>query len=161
MEASTNSAFSANLITQIAPAGSTSWSFTGLSPGIAYYFQVIATSPAGDACASSTASAATSGTAAIPAEPVNVSASAVSSSQINVSWADSSLDENGFTITVATNPALTQVVQTLTATADATTLPIYDLNGVTDYYVEVAAFNTAGTSAAARCNPPLPHCRLR
>jgi hypothetical protein len=159
VEASTNSSFSANLITQIAPANSTSWSFTGLSPGITYYFQVIATSPAGDAAASSTASATTSGTAAVPAAPFDVAASAASSSQINVSWADNSLIENGFTITVATDPGFTQVVQTLTASADATTLPIYDLNGVTDYYVEVAAFNTAGTSAAARAQPtitPLP-----
>jgi hypothetical protein len=159
VEASTTSAFSANLVTQIAPAGSTGWSFTGLSPGIAYYFQVIATSPAGDAVPSSTASAATSGTAAIPAAPFDVAATAVSSSQINVSWADNSLIENGYTVTVATNPAFTQVVQTLTASAGATTIPVYDLNGITDYYIEVAAFNTAGTSAAAPALPtitPLP-----
>ncbi|MGD0388817.1 MAG: LamG-like jellyroll fold domain-containing protein [Tepidisphaeraceae bacterium] len=159
VEASTTSAFSANLVTQIAPANSTGWSFTGLSPGISYYFQVLAASPAGDAGASSSASATTSGTAAIPAVPFDVSATAVSSSQINVSWGDSSLIENGYTITVATNPAFTQIVQTLTASAGATTIPVYDLNGLTDYYVEVAAFNAAGASAAAAALPtvtPLP-----
>ncbi|MGD0138718.1 MAG: LamG-like jellyroll fold domain-containing protein [Tepidisphaeraceae bacterium] len=154
VEASTNNAFPANLVTQIAPAGSTGWSFTGLSPGIAYYFQVIASSPAGDASPSSTATATTSGQATIPAVPFDVWASAVSSSQINVSWADNSLTENGFTITVATDPAFTQVVQSLTASAGTTTLPVYDLNGVTVYYVEVAAFNAAGTSAAAAVAPP-------
>jgi hypothetical protein len=159
VEASTNKSFSANLISQIAPAGSTSWSFTGLSPGIAYYFQVIATSAAGDATPSSAATATTSAAAAIPAVPIDVSATEVSSSQVNVTWADSSLIENGFTVTVAIDPGFTQVVQTLTAAADATTLPIYDLNGLTTYYIEVSAFNSAGTSAAANAQAvvtPLP-----
>ncbi len=146
-------------MTQIAPANSTGWSFTGLSPGIAYYFRVIATSDAGDAVPSSTATATTAGQAAVPAAPFNVSASAVSSSQVNVTWADNSLIENGFTITVASDPGFTQVVQTLTAPADATSIPVYDLNGVTTYYFEVWAFDSAGASAATVVQPvvtPLP-----
>ena len=149
VEASTNSTFSANLITQIAPANYTSWSFTGLSPGTAYYFRVIATSDAGDAAPSPTAGATTSSAAAIPAVPYNVSTIAVSSSQINVTWSDNSLSENGFTITVATDSGFTNIVQTLTAAADATSLPIFDLNGSTTYYIKVAAFNSVGASAAA------------
>ena len=72
---------------------------------------------------------------------------------MNVAWADNSLTENGFTITVASNPGFTQIVQTLAAAADATSLPVYDLNGGTTYYISVAAFNTAGTSAAATARP--------
>jgi hypothetical protein len=159
VEASTSSSFSANLVTQIAPVGSTSWSFTGLSSGITYYFRVIAASTAGDAAPSSTASAATTGTAAVPAAPFNVGATAVSSSQINVTWADNSLIENGFTITVASDSGFVNVLQTLTAAAGATSIPVYDLNGGTTYYIEVAAFNAAGTSAAATApatTTPLP-----
>ena len=105
------------------------------------------------------ATATTSAAAAIPAVPIDVSATEVSSSQVNVTWADSSLIENGFTVTVAIDPGFTQIVQTLTAAADATTLPIYDLNGLTTYYIEVSAFNSAGTSAAANAQAvvtPLP-----
>ncbi len=149
VEASTNSAFTGNLMTQIAPGNDTSWSFANLSPGTAYFFQVIATSAAGDAAPSPAASATTSGSASVPAVPFNVSAAAASSSQINLTWLDNSLIEGGFTVTVATDSGFTQIVQTLTAATDATSLPIYDLNGGTTYFIRVAAFNSAGTSAAA------------
>jgi hypothetical protein len=148
VEASNTSGFTANVVTQIAPAGATGWSFTGLSPGITYYFQVIPTSPAGDAGPSPSASALTSGTAAIPAAPTNVTATAVSSGQINVGWADSSLIETGYTITVSTNPTFTQIVQTLSAAAGATSISVYGLNGLTDYYVDVSASDSSGSSAA-------------
>jgi hypothetical protein len=148
VEASTNNTFTANLMTQIAPGSDTSWSFTGLSPGTAYFFQVIATSAAGDGAPSPTASATTSGSASIPAVPFNVSVTAISSSQINLGWSDNSLTEGGFTITVATDSGFTQIVQTLTAAADATSLPIYDLNGGTTYFIRIAAFDSAGTSTS-------------
>jgi hypothetical protein len=153
VEASPSSTYANNVVTQIAPASATSWSFSGLSPAVTYYFQVIAASQAGDAAPSPSATAATPGTLPIPAAPTNVSAVAVSPSQINISWADSSLIETGFAITVATDANFNYVVQTLSAVADATSVAVYSLNEDTTYYVRVVAGNSSGGSAAVAAAP--------
>lgn len=67
----------------------TTYTATGLNPSTTYYFTVKATSSGGTSAASNQASATTPAAAA-PAAPSNLAASAVSSSQVNLTWTGSS-----------------------------------------------------------------------
>jgi fibronectin type 3 domain-containing protein len=153
VDASTNSAFTANLVTEIAPASSGTINFTGLSPGVTYYFRVRAASAIGDSPNSNTVTTTTAGSLGIPPAPSNLAALVVSNSQVNLAWTDNSLIESGFYVDVATDAAITQNVRRQTTAADATSLSIYDLNGGTTYYFRVIAFNAAGSSTPAVCTP--------
>ncbi len=86
---------------QIATVGAnaTSYSNSGLSASTTYYYRVRAYNSAGDSGYSNTASATTQGTTiTVPDAPTNLTASAVSSSQINLTWQDNSTNEEGFHI---------------------------------------------------------------
>jgi FtsP/CotA-like multicopper oxidase with cupredoxin domain len=82
-----------------------------------------------------------------PAAPTSLSASAVSSSQINLSWADNSADESGFDIQRSTDGS---TFATLTSvSADTTSYSDSNLTAATTYWYQVAAFNGNGSSAAS------------
>jgi titin len=70
----------------------------------------------------------------------------MSTSQINLSWADGSLNEDGFRIERSTSATgtFTQIGQTAPNT---TTFASTGLNAATAYFYRVRAFNTAGSSA--------------
>ena len=74
---------------------------TGLAPSTMYYYRVRATNANGDSANTSTASATTQGT--VPTAPSGLTATAASSSQINLSWTDNSNNETGFKIDQATS----------------------------------------------------------
>ncbi|MDP9175832.1 MAG: fibronectin type III domain-containing protein, partial [Planctomycetota bacterium] len=155
VEASNTSDFSGNVVQQIAPAGSSSWNFTGLMPGVHYSFRVSADSYAGDSAFSGSTGGTTLGALALPAAPSNVTATAVSSSTAQVQWVDHAQSETGFSIDLATDALFTQNVQNFTTGADVTQLMILDLNGSTNYYFRARAVNGAGSSAAAVIAAPL------
>jgi hypothetical protein len=155
IDASTNSSFTADLITQVAPSGTTAWTFTGLLPGVTYYFRIRSSSAAGDSNNSAAAQATTSGTLATPAAPTDLLAADVSNSSVQLNWIDNAWSETGFVIDEATDPNFTQNVKSFTAVADATQLIINDLNGGTTYYFRVRAVNAAGGSAEAVVTQPL------
>src|SRR4029453_18707415 len=67
-------------------AGVVSFSDTGLAPSTAYWYRVVATSGNGDSGPSNVATATTFGTP--PAAPSGLSATAVSSSRVDLSWQD-------------------------------------------------------------------------
>ena len=77
-------------------AGETSWSDTGLDANTQYFYNVLATNTGGDSDFSSETSATTLPNA--PSAPSGLSASAVSQTQINLSWTDNSSTETGFEI---------------------------------------------------------------
>ncbi|HTW95230.1 MAG TPA: fibronectin type III domain-containing protein [Tepidisphaeraceae bacterium] len=153
IEASPNSAFASDVITQIAPAGSTSWTFSGLLAGVTYYFQAAAQTDAGPSNPSNEVHATTTGALVPPAPPTNLTASVVNTSTVQLNWVSNSLDETGFTVLVATNAAMTQNLLTLSAAAGTTQLMVEDLNAQTTYYFSVAATNAAGASSAAASSP--------
>ena len=66
-------------------ANATSYSWTGAAPGTTYWFRVTATNAVGESAASNTATATTP---APPASPSGLSATAVSGSRVDLSWAD-------------------------------------------------------------------------
>jgi hypothetical protein len=151
--------FSANLVTQTVAGGSTSTQFTGLLPGVQYYFRIRSANASGDSSSSDLASATTSGSLTVPPTPGSPAATAISNSTVNVQWIDNAMNETGYAVDVATDAGFTQNLRTFTAAADASQLLVNDLNGGTVYHFRVRATNSAGSSTAAVTAPlttPLP-----
>jgi len=82
-----------------------------------------------------------------PAAPSALSASASSSTQINLAWTDNSNNETGFRIDRATDSGFTQNLTTFTVGVNVTSYSDSTLTaGITHYY-RVYAYNGSGTSA--------------
>jgi len=79
-----------------------------------------------------------------PAAPTNLTAIAISSSQINLSWTDNATNETGFRIERKTTGGFSQIA---TVGANVTTYSNTGLNSSTTYTYWVCAYNSAGTSA--------------
>ena len=80
-----------------------------------------------------------------PAAPTGLAAAAVSSSQIDLTWADNANNETGFKI--ERSPDGVTWAQIATAAANATTYSDLGLAASTSYSYRVRAYNTAGDSA--------------
>jgi hypothetical protein len=145
-----------NTFTQIAapPAGTTSYSVTNLSPATTYWFRVLAYNGAGDSASSNVASATT--LQAPPAAPSNLTATAVSSTEIDLAWTDNSANETGFKIERSTNG--TSFTQIATVSANVGSYSNAGLTKNKTYYYRVRAYNAAGNSAysntASATTPP-------
>src|SRR5207237_1580379 len=85
---STESSNACSIIQSNTGSTTTTYSNTGLAPSTAYTYRVSAINSVGTSPPSNTASATTSSTA--PQPPTGLTATAVSSSQINLSWTASS-----------------------------------------------------------------------
>jgi hypothetical protein len=136
--------------TQIAMPGSNAVSFsvTGLSASTTYFYRVASFNDAGNSAYSNTASATTSAPPPpLPASPSGLSAAAVSSTQINLSWTDNSGNESGFRIERCKNPNCTNFAQIAQIGANVTTFADSSVNKNTAYNYRVRAFNAAGNSA--------------
>lgn len=82
-----------------------------------------------------------------PAAPSGLSATAVSSSQINLAWTDNASNETGFEIDRATNSSFTAGLTTTTTGANAVSYNSGGLSASTTYYYRVRATNANGDSA--------------
>jgi len=89
-----------------------------------------------------------------PKAPSNLTATAVSISQINLAWVDNSTDEEGFNI----ERSLDGVNYTLLATVDpnVTTYSDTGLTPLTTCYYDVYAYNANGNSDYARPSATTP-----
>jgi parallel beta-helix repeat protein len=133
--------------TQIASlaADITSYSNTGLAASTEYTYRVRATNAAGNSAYTNTASATTSAPSVLPpAAPSGLSATASSSSQINLSWTDNSNDETGFLVERSTDGV--NFTQIATIGANMTSYSDSGLAAAV-YYYRVVASNGAGQSA--------------
>jgi GH18 family chitinase len=119
---------------------------TGLSSGTTYHYRVRAENATGNSAFSNTANATTQTTGTIPAAPSGLTATAASSSQIDLSWTDNSTNETGFRIERSLNAGTTWTLLTTTA-ANATTFPNTGLSAGTTYHYRVRAENATGNSA--------------
>ncbi len=137
---------SAATYTQIAMVGAnvTTYLNTGLSPNTAYSYRVRAYNPDGHSGFSNADSATTLPNP--PAAPGGLVATTVSKNQINLVWADSSNDENGFKIERKLNSAVTYT-EIATVGANVTSYSSMSLNPNTAYSYRVRAYNTGGNSA--------------
>ena len=94
-----------------------------------------------------------------PAAPSGLTATAASSSQINLSWTDNSGDETGFRIERKTGASGTYA-EIATTSAGVTTYNNSGLSPSTLYYYQVRAYNAGGNSAysnEASATTPSPY----
>src|SRR5213078_1424746 len=142
--------------TQIATTGATSFANTGLSPSTTYSYTVAAYDAAGNLSAQSSSASATTPAppdTTPPSVPTGLTASAVSSSQINLSWTASSDNVGVSGYRVYRNG--TQI-----ATTGATSFANTGLSPSTTYSYTVAAYdaavNLSEQSASASATTPAP-----
>ena len=124
-------------------ANATGYASTGLAANTAYYYRVRAYNATGNSGYSNEANGLT--WSAVPAVPTSLTATAVSSSRIDLRWTDNSSNESGFKIERKTGAsgAWTEVG---TAAANATTYSSTGLATRTTYYYRVRAYNATGNS---------------
>ena len=139
-------------VAQVA-ANATSYNDSGLSPSTTYRYRVAAFSAAGSSKYSNTAEATTQSgppppPPPPPAAPSNLTAQAVSTSQINLSWSDNSTDEDGFRIERCQGPmaGCSPFAQIAQVGPDTASYSNTGLASETTYSYRVVAYNGAGDS---------------
>jgi hypothetical protein len=135
---------------QIATVGAnvTNYSDKGLLASTAYNYRVSAYNAGGDSAYSNTASVMTLAAPALPpTAPSNLTAKAVSSSQINLTWIDKANNENGFEIQRCTGSRCTNFATLTTVAPNVTSYSNTGLSRRTTYRYRVRAYNTSGDSA--------------
>ncbi|MGH7393968.1 MAG: fibronectin type III domain-containing protein, partial [Candidatus Rokuibacteriota bacterium] len=139
-------ASAAATFSQIATVGAnvTSFSNTGLGAGATYHYRVRAYNASGHSAYSNEANATT--LPPLAKAPGNLIANAISSSQIDLAWADSSTNEDGFKIErrLGTEGAYSEIA---TVGAEVTSYSNTGLTANSQYFYRVRAFNASGNSA--------------
>lgn len=123
----------------------TSFADGSLAASTTYRYRVFAYNTAGDSAASNIADVTTPAASNSPAAPTNLDATAVSSTQIQLSWADNSTNETAFRVERCSGASCTGFA----AVAQTTSASFADsgLTAGTLYRYRVVAFNDSGDSA--------------
>jgi hypothetical protein len=130
-------------------SSSTTYSNTGLAASTAYTYRVSAINAIGTSPVSNTASATTTAVATVPQAPTGLAASAVSSSQINLSWVAPSNGGSaitGYKIERSANSSSTWSTLVANTASSSTTYSNTGLATSTSYTYRVSAINAIGTS---------------
>ena len=123
-----------------------SYSNTSLTASTTYQYRVRAYNSGGNSAYSNVASATTSASTP-PAAPANLMATAASSSQINLSWADNSNNEDGFRIEQCQGAGCTNFTEITTVGTNVVSYSNTSLTASTTYQYRVRAYNSGGNSA--------------
>ena len=121
-------------------ADAESYTDTGLNDGTTYYYRVCAFNAAGNSTDSNEDEAAT-----LLAAPSGLSATAVSSSRIDLSWTDNSSAESGYRIEQKTGSG-GSYTEIAVVDADVATYSNTGLSASTAYYCRVKAYNSSDNS---------------
>lgn len=124
-------------------ANATTFSNTGLNPNVQYCYRVRAKNVAGTSAYTESVCITTLQVA--PAAPARLVATAISSSQINVQWADLSDNETGFELERSNDG--TNFAKLTDLNANTTAYSNAGLSASTRYWYRIRAKNTAGSSA--------------
>jgi len=119
-----------------------SFNDTGLTNGVAYYYQVSAVNGAGESDRSPQISAIP---LLLPAAPASLVATALNFAQIKLQWSESSTSLTGFQVLRSTDGVHFSVLTTLDPTA-TNFIDSGNLVSGTTYYYQVVAMNSAGNS---------------
>jgi len=128
-------------------ANTSTHSDTGLLADTRYYYRVRAYNGNGESVNTPIADATTLGGTPPPAAPTNLTATAVSSTQIDLAWADQSGDETGFRIDRRKTGVTTWTVPLVSVGANTSTHSDTGLLAETRYYYRVRAYNGGGESS--------------
>jgi fibronectin type 3 domain-containing protein len=115
----------------------------GLSSNTKYYYRVTAYNNAGESSASNEVNA--TALDVVPTAPTNLTATTVSSSQINLSWTDNSNNETGFEIERKTEQS--DLVEHTSVNPNITTFLDDNLSDGTNYTYRILALNSVGNSS--------------
>ena len=118
----------------------------GLPSGVTYSYRVTAYNTAGESAATNEVTVTTLSN--IPVAPTTLTATVVSTSQINLQWVDTSSNESGFRISrkTAVAEAWTMVG---TVGPNETSFQNTGLTAGSTYFYRVTAYNSSGESAAS------------
>jgi len=132
--------------TQIATVGPdfTVYTNTGVTPNVVYYYRVRSYNSGGDSGYSNEAPA--SANPDLPNVPTGLTATAVSNTQINLTWTDNSSNEVGFKIERKNGPTGTYT-EIMTVGAGVQSFNSTGLTGLTQYFFRIRAYNNDGNSA--------------
>ncbi|MDQ3282586.1 MAG: metallophosphoesterase, partial [Acidobacteriota bacterium] len=131
-------------------ANSTTYSDSALTAATVYRYRVQAYNKIG-ATPSTEAEATTLGTAApaAPNPPTGLTASAASTTQINLTWTDNSSNEDGFRVERCSGASCTNFTQVAQTATNVTSYSDSGLTASTLYRYRVVAFNAGGVSATS------------
>jgi hypothetical protein len=143
---------------QVATVGAnvTTYANSGLTASTSYSYRVRATNSVGDSAYSNTTSATTQAAATAPGAPSGLVATAVSRTQINLTWMDHAANESGFKIErKGSSGSFAQIAM---VGANVTTYADTGLTRNKRYTYRVRAYNSVGNSGYsntddARTNP--------
>lgn len=139
IERKTGSAGTYSHIATVA-ADAESYTDTGLNDGTTYYYRVCAFNAAGNSTDSNEDEATT-----LLAAPSGLSATAGSSSRVDLSWTDNSVGESGYRIEQRTGSGGTYA-EIAVVDADVATYGNTGLSASTAYYYRVRAYNSSDNS---------------
>lgn len=127
-------------------AGVTTFASTGLTASTSYSYRVRASNAIGNSAYTNVVTATTSAApVTIPTAPSSLTGTAISSSQINLSWTDNSNNESSFRIERAPG-GTTNFAEIGSVAAGVRTYSNTGLSASTSYAYRVRAQNTAGNS---------------
>ncbi|WP_051398114.1 fibronectin type III domain-containing protein [Runella limosa] len=127
-------------------ANTATYSNTGLNASTRYWYRVRAKNSAGASSYTNVADATTQAPpVTIPRPPSSLTATATSSSQINLAWTDNASDETGFEIERSTDG--TNFAKIVDVGANTTSYSNTGLSASTRYWYRVRAKNSAGASS--------------
>jgi len=134
---------------QIATVGAnvTSYANTGLLASTTYRYQVNAYNNDGESEYSNAATAVTQAAPAAPDAPTNLTATAFSRNQIDLTWTDNAGNETGFKIERCKGATCTNFTQIAAVGANITAYSNTRLSKNTTYRYRIRAYNAAGNSA--------------
>ncbi len=146
LKRATDSGFTQNVV-WIGNIQGTSYSNTGLAASTTYHYKVRAEGETQDSPYSTAVNATTNTSDDTPPNaPSGISATAVSTTQVNLTWTDNSNNETGFELKRATDSGFTQNVVWI-GNIQGTSYSNTGLAVATTYYYKVRAEGTAGKSA--------------
>ena len=120
---------------------------TGLPAETRFYYKVKAYNAGGNSSESNQADATTLAVVPVPDPPTNLTATAVSSSQIDLDWDDMSTNESGFRIDRRQTGSTTWTVPFASVGANVSAHNDSGLPAETKFYYRVRAYNATGESA--------------